>query len=217
MPEEHVQLCDNGNPKGNTLWQWTASTERVSECKEGKKQSIWVKKCTNSQSWWIRGFRSCIILWALWDCSFIGTMSLHRMVLLSNPTVPVSHLKFYTCTIEWKYWFYFLEGACAFFCWKTEVMHVILDQSYSITLCNLEFNLIDKNLERHSVFFFIFSCVQFYHHTQWKALILPPSSNSYSKISYFKCIAWVLSGLPLLFCRCIYSYIQNSTQLVSMN
>lgn len=35
-------------------------------------------------------------------------------------------------------------------------MHMLLDQSDSITLCNIEFNLIDKNLERYSQLLFLF-------------------------------------------------------------
>jgi len=39
---------------------------------------------------------------------------------------------------------------------KAEAMQMLLDQCDSITLCNLGFNIIDKNLQRYSELLFFF-------------------------------------------------------------
>lgn len=64
-------------------------------------------------------------------------------------------------------------------------MQMLLDQSDTITLCNLGFNLIDKNLERYCELLFLSSYAQFCYNRDWKALILilPLSPNNYSKTS----------------------------------
>lgn len=85
----------------------------------------------------------------------------------------------------------------------------MLDRFDSIIFCNLEFNLIGKNLERCSEFyFFIFFSfwAQFHYNRHQEALILPPSPNSFSKtpVSYFKRIYWILSEVSLDACTIIY-------------
>lgn len=80
-------------------------------------------------------------------------------------------------------------------------MQMLLDQSDTITLCNLGFNLVDKNLERYCELLFLSSYAQFCYNRDWKALILilPLSPNNYSKTSYIILSAFIAFYQKLLF------------------